>query len=98
MEEKRPEIIRQIELGETTVGKEYGELKKEEAETPDYYVISNNLNRRHLNESQRGLIASRIANLSIGVKKADRPIGLSQEDASELMHVGCLILHTRRLS
>ena len=36
IQEKAPEIIQQIERGETTVGKAYGDLKRAEAETPEW--------------------------------------------------------------
>ena len=60
------------------------------------YVISTNLHRRHLSETQRGLIAGKLANLSNGSNQHQprtegRPIGLpsvSQPEAAVLMNVG----------
>ncbi len=47
------------------------------------YVISTNLKRRHLNESQRAMIASAIANLSQGQKKKTRPEGGFEEGVTQ---------------
>lgn len=55
------------------------------------YVVSLNLHRRHLDESQRALVAARIANLADGQRKSASPIGearVSQQDAAELLNVG----------
>jgi len=41
----------------------------------------------HLNESQRAMVAARIATLPKGVKKADRSIDLSQDEAATLLNV-----------
>ena len=73
------------ELGITPIFRQY------EGENPLYYVISNNLNRRHLNESQRGLIASRLMNVKWGGDRMTKtPIGVlvTKEKASELMKIG----------
>lgn len=56
------------------------------------YVISTNLKRRHLTESQRAMIASRIANLSQGQHKT-RPGGgfekkVTQAEAAKMSGVG----------
>jgi ParB-like chromosome segregation protein Spo0J len=54
------------------------------------FVVSHNLHRRHLDESQRGIIAARMANLKHGVR-SDSPIGLSgksQSEAAALLNVG----------
>ena len=53
-------------------------------------VISLNLHRRHLNESQRAMIAAELANMKKGRpgKAATLPIkNVSQSDAATLMHV-----------
>ena len=57
------------------------------------FVVSLNLHRRHLNESQRAMVAARIANLPHGgavYALSDPPIGgsLSQPQAAELLNVG----------
>jgi len=58
------------------------------------FVISLNLERRHLNESQRAVIASKLANMRPGRSKHDKekvPIGtfpISLEQAAELLNVG----------
>jgi len=57
------------------------------------YVISQNLRRRHLNESQRAMVASRIANMRRGGDRrsdqaANLPVGsVSQSKAAALMNV-----------
>jgi hypothetical protein len=56
---------------------------------PLAFVVSCNLRRRHLSESQRGTVAANIANLERGGVggskiKSDRPIGLSLSDGTEI--------------
>jgi len=63
---------------------EYGEYDEDE---PLKYVISQNLHRRHLNESQRAVVASRLANMEKHIHKDDRQICLSQPEAAEMMNV-----------
>lgn len=58
--------------------------------TPDAFVISMNLHRRHLSESQRGLIAARLANVKNGEvgrghEKSGRQICLPE--AAKLLNV-----------
>jgi len=59
------------------------------------FIISANLRRRHLNESQRAMVAARLANLNKsdtlrqGSRPANLPIGaVSQPEAAELLNVG----------
>lgn len=61
------------------------------------FVVSKNLHRRHLNESQRAMIAARLANLRAGQRvdmasqSQGSPIGLppiSQPEAAALLNVG----------
>lgn len=51
------------------------------------FVVSHNLHRRHLNESQRGQVAAKIAKLPSGANQHS-PIGLpSQKQAAEMLNV-----------
>mgnify|MGYP003953483627 FL=1 len=51
------------------------------------YVISLNLNRRHLNESQRAMIGAKLANMK-GRRKVDQLDHFSNKDVSEKLNVG----------
>ena len=66
-------------------------IRNYEGSDPLYYVISNNLNRRHLNESQRTIVASKLVNIKLGSNQfKGMPFGtpsVSREKASELMKV-----------
>jgi hypothetical protein len=56
--------------------------------TPEAFVTSMNLHRRHLGNGQRAMIAKRLATLSHGQKKADAQIcASSQAEAAELLNV-----------
>ncbi|MFI0377350.1 MAG: hypothetical protein ACH255_11865 [Candidatus Thiodiazotropha sp.] len=56
---------------------------------PVAYVLSLNLHRIHLNESQRAMVAAKIANLEKGSNQHS-PIGAgkTQAEAAELLNVG----------
>lgn len=60
-----------------------------ERHDPVRFIVSLNLKRRHLDETRRGMIAARIANLPHGVKKDDASIeaSVSQPDAATLLNV-----------
>lgn len=54
------------------------------------YVLSKNLHRRHLNESQRAMVAANLANLKPGRQEANKPANLRdyrQAEAAERLHV-----------
>ena len=56
--------------------------------TPEAFVISMNIHRRHLGSGQRAMTAKRLATLSHGQKKADAQIcASSQAEAAELLNV-----------
>lgn len=57
---------------------------------PLAYVISLNLHRRHLNESQRSMVAARIAGLKPGRPSRKSPIGevKTQSEAADALNVG----------
>lgn len=60
---------------------------------PIAFIVSENINRRHLNESQRALVAARISNLSHGgSRKKDQDANLrleiSQDRAAQMLNVG----------
>lgn len=55
---------------------------------PVGYAVSANLSRRHLNESQRSLVAKRLADLEWGGNRSKMQIcSLTQEKAAELLNV-----------
>lgn len=71
-------------------------VEPSEIADPIQYVLSLNLHRRHLNESQRGMVASRVATLrntdnqhSMSQKEGS-PIGLpsTQQQAADSLNVG----------
>ena len=71
-----------------------------EVESQDYtgddplkYVISKNLTRRHLNESQRSMVAARLANMRQGERTDLEPSTnssnvISQSEAAETLNIG----------
>jgi N6-adenosine-specific RNA methylase IME4 len=53
------------------------------------FVISLNLKRRHLDESQRAMVAAKLATLRQGARTDLSPIGeMSQQQAADLLNVG----------
>lgn len=57
---------------------------------PAAFVVSLNLHRRHLSESQRAMVAARLATLQDGQRKSASPIGeaVSQSEAASMLNVG----------
>jgi hypothetical protein len=56
---------------------------------PLAFVVSSNLHRRHLDESQRAMVAARLAHLPKGLRADHAQIcASSQPDAAELLNVG----------
>jgi ParB-like chromosome segregation protein Spo0J len=61
-----------------------------DGDDPVGFVVSLNVHRRHLDESQRAMVAARLATMRQG-ERTDLPSiegRLSQEDAAQLLHVG----------
>ena len=58
-----------------------------EGEDPTGFVVSLNLHRRHLSESQRAMVAGRLANLPQGANQHAQICAPSQSDAAELLSV-----------
>lgn len=61
-----------------------------EGGSPEAFVISKNLHRRHLNESQRAMIAKKLAKLAHGGDRCSEQVAnlpLGQEEAAKLLHV-----------
>jgi N6-adenosine-specific RNA methylase IME4 len=59
-----------------------------QGDDPVAYVISLNLRRRHLDESQRAMVAAKLATLKLGDNQHHRKEGPSIEEASRLLNVG----------
>jgi ParB-like chromosome segregation protein Spo0J len=60
-----------------------------EGNDPVGFVVSLNLKRRHLSESQRAMVAAKLATFGHGGDRAKSPIGdLTQAEAAELLNVG----------
>lgn len=58
-------------------------------QNPLSYVISKNLHRRHLNETQRGIVASKIANMAEGRPSNTVSIDtVSMDNAAKMLNVG----------
>lgn len=71
----------------------------ENTSNPLDYVISKNLHRRHLNESQRAVVASKLANMERGnySKSVNLPISpISQAKAAEMLNVSTSMVGTTK--
>ena len=58
-----------------------------DGEDPTKFVISKNLHRRHLDASQRALVAARLANMEPFRPKLSAQICASQDEAAQLLNV-----------
>jgi ParB-like chromosome segregation protein Spo0J len=56
-----------------------------EDKDPVGFVLSMNLHRRHLNESQRAMVAAKLANLGVGANQHTK-LGTSIDAASKLLN------------
>jgi hypothetical protein len=64
------------------------EFREYRGANPIAFVISLNLRRRHLDESQRSMVAARLATLRDGQRKSGASIdAASQSEAAELLNV-----------
>ena len=70
-----------IELGITP------KYRNWQGENPLDFIISLNLKRRHLNESQRAMIAAKLANIPKHIHKTDTQICVSQPEAAKKLNV-----------
>jgi hypothetical protein len=55
---------------------------------PVGFVLSSNLHRRHLNESQRAMVGAKLAGLGVGANQHTKGEGTSIEGAAKLLNVG----------
>ena len=58
------------------------------------FVISLNLHRRHLNETQRAVIASKLSTLHPGDNQVTQICGTSQKQAAQLLNVSTRLIQT----
>ena len=55
---------------------------------PISFVLSANLHRRHLDESQRAMVAGKLSKLELGANQHTKGEGVSIDTASKLLNVG----------
>ena len=63
------------------------ETREYEGDDPLAFVISTNLKRRHLNESQRAMVAGRLADLELGANQYGSANWPTQKDAAESLSI-----------
>jgi|SRR6516162_2194317 hypothetical protein len=78
-----------VDIGRPLTEKDVIEWKPTGSDTPAKYVISQNVARRHLTESQRAIIAAELANGTHGGDRSKASIGaMTEEGAAKLLNVG----------
>ena len=88
--ERQPLAASMIARSSAMVDPRFVELNG--AGSEESFVVSQNLHRRHLNESQRAMVAARSANISRGGDRSGikAPIGalITTTEASQMLNVG----------
>lgn len=65
------------------------QLKEWKGKNALQYVISTNVHRRHMNESQRAMVGSKIANLSLGDNQHTASAHMpTQKEVSQMLNIG----------
>src|SRR5262245_22886575 len=64
------------------------QVKDFAGDDPIGFVLSANLHRRHLNESQRAMVAAKLTSLGVGANQHTKGEGISIDVASKLLNVG----------
>jgi hypothetical protein len=64
----RDEVAKMMNVGHATIdrAKRAPRIEEYSGDDPLGFVISHNLHRRHMNESQRGMVGAKLANLGKG--------------------------------
>jgi ParB-like chromosome segregation protein Spo0J len=63
-------------------------VKDHTGNDPIGFVLSANLHRRHLNESQRAMVGAKLTKLALGANQHTKGQGPSIEEAAKLLNVG----------
>jgi len=76
------------QIGRVPTEKDFVEYKPIGSDTPIKFIISQNVNRRHLNESQRSLFAAEIATLEKGANQHSKGSSIDLPTAATMLNVG----------
>ena len=90
---------RQLDSVEDRAAQECGiecPMQEYEGDAPAAFVVSLNLHRRHLSESQRAMVAARLATLEKGANQHAQICAPSQDDAAEMLGVSRRSVQTAR--